>query len=260
MVPTDGPVAHRIEITTLERWCVERLGFDPVAGVTLADWLATPTQRLAEVTGGAVYHDGTGALTAARERLRWYPDGVWRYVLAAQWQRLAQEEAFVGRAAEAGDEIGGRVLAARQVRELMRLGLLLDRRYPPYSKWLGSALARVPAAQPLLPHLAAALAAADAAGRETALCRAYEAAARWQNATGLAAPVDPTTRGYFDRPLRVLDAGRFAAALRARITDRALLALPAIGAIDGYVDSTDLLVDPVLARAVARAATDMGNS
>jgi hypothetical protein len=258
MAETDGPVAHRIEITSLGPWLADRLGFDPRAGVTTADWLATPWQRLAEITGGAVYHDGIGELTDVRRRLRWYPADVWRYVLAAVWQRIGQEEAFVGRTAEVGDDLGSRMLAARQVRELMRLGLLLDRRYPPYHKWLGSALAHVPSAQPLLPHLAAALAAADGAGRQAALCRAYEATARWQNATGLADPVEPTVRGYFDRPFLVLDAGRFATALLARITDRALRTGPLTGSIDGYVDSTDLLVDPALARRLAAAVVPDG--
>ena len=38
-------------------------GVDPRGGVTVPDWLAVPWQRLAEVTGGAVFHDGTGGRT-----------------------------------------------------------------------------------------------------------------------------------------------------------------------------------------------------
>ena len=120
------------------------LGFDPRRAVTLLDWLATPTQRLAEMTAGAVFHDGLGELDAARAALAWYPRDVWRYVLACQWQRVAQEEGFPGRCAEAGDELGSAVVTARLARDLMRLGLLMRRRYPPYSKWLGTAFARLP--------------------------------------------------------------------------------------------------------------------
>jgi hypothetical protein len=54
------------------------------------------------VTSGAVYRDDTGALGTARQTLRWYPDQVWLWMLAAQWRRIAQEEAFVGRTAEVG--------------------------------------------------------------------------------------------------------------------------------------------------------------
>ena len=65
-------------------------------------------------------------------------------MLACQWSRIAEEEAFPGRCAEAGDELGSAVVTARLARDLMGLWLLMSRRYPPYSKWLGSAFARVP--------------------------------------------------------------------------------------------------------------------
>lgn len=69
-----------------------------------------------------------------RRLLAWYPRDVWLWLLAGQWDRLAQEEAFVGRAAQVGDDLGSRIVAARQVRELMRLCLLLASRYTPYAK------------------------------------------------------------------------------------------------------------------------------
>jgi hypothetical protein len=50
---------HRVEIFGLGGWLAWRLGFDPREGVTARDWLAAPWQRLAEVTTGAVFHDGT---------------------------------------------------------------------------------------------------------------------------------------------------------------------------------------------------------
>ncbi|MEV4908288.1 DUF4037 domain-containing protein [Streptomyces albidoflavus] len=113
MTPTDGPVDHRVDLLETDRWLTGQLGPGATAEEpTAADWLAMPQQRLAEVTGGAVFHDGPGALTAARLRLAWYPDQVWRYLLACQWQRVSQEEAFVGRCSEAGDELGCAALAA----------------------------------------------------------------------------------------------------------------------------------------------------
>ncbi|MFF2814723.1 DUF4037 domain-containing protein [Kitasatospora cineracea] len=117
LAPADGPVDHRVTVHDLPGWLAERLG-PPAAAWTAAepsatDWLALPQQRLAEFTGGAVLHDGPGTLTAARARLRWYPDQVWRHLLACQWQRIAQEEAFVGRCAEAGDDLGAPDPAAK---------------------------------------------------------------------------------------------------------------------------------------------------
>src|SRR5437762_11660984 len=120
---------------------------------------------------------------------------------------------------------------------LMRLYLLLHKRFPPYSKWLGTALHRLPGADMLAVPLARALSTTGAA-REEHLCRAYTAAAGAGNATGLTGPVDPTTRPYYDRPFQVLDAGRFSRALLAAITDPAVAALPGVGAIDQFADST----------------------
>jgi hypothetical protein len=253
MAATDGPVAHRVVVTDVGAWCGELLGFDPRAGVTILDWLATPAQRFAEVTGGDVFYDGIGELSAVRAALSWYPDDVWRYLLACQWARIGEEEPFVGRTAEACDEVGSRVVAARMAREVMRLCLLLARRFPPYSKWLGTAFAGLPGVAPIAAALDEAL-SAGAAPRQAALCAAYEAAGEWQNRLGLAPPVDATRRPFFDRPYPVIDGGRFAAALISRIEDADLAALPLIGAIDQYVDSTPALCQPRLARALMSAA------
>jgi hypothetical protein len=75
------------------------------------DWLLTPQQRLLGVVAGAVHADSSGALAAVRRALSWYPDDVWRWLLACQWRRLAHEEAFVARRAEVGDETGLAVTA-----------------------------------------------------------------------------------------------------------------------------------------------------
>jgi hypothetical protein len=250
MTPTDGLVAHAVAITDIGTWCTENLGFDPRSGVTALDWLATPGQRLAEATGGAVFLDGVGEVSAVRRTLSWYPDDVWRYLLACQWQRISEEEPFVGRAAEVGDELGSRVVAARMVRELMRLCLLLGRTYPPYSKWLGSAFRALPHIDGIAATLDDAMSADGSSNRQSALCRAYEAVGEWQNRLRLAEPVDATRRLFFDRPFQVIGAGRFADALLARVEDPDLAALPAAGAVDQLADSTEVLSRPHLARAV----------
>jgi hypothetical protein len=139
-----GPVRHGVVVAELGDWLTGHLGFDPLTGITTQDWLAVSTQALAEVTTGAVYHDGLARLHHVRRALAWYPDDLWRYVLACQWQRVSQEEPFVGRCGEVGDELGSAVVTARLVRDLMRLCLLIGRRYPPYGKWLGSAFAHCP--------------------------------------------------------------------------------------------------------------------
>ena len=208
---------------------------------------------MAEVTAGAVFHDDPGELSRVRAALSWYPQDVWLYVLSCQWRRISQEEAFPGRCAEAGDELGSAVVIARLVRDLMCLWLLMNRRYPPYSKWLGSAFAQVPGAAELGGSLAAALSAASWPDRERHLGRAYAAVAEAHNGLGLSEPLDTNTRLYYDRPFQVLDAGRFAVALADAITDPAIRRLPPIGAADQFMDSTDALGDLRYSRAVITA-------
>jgi hypothetical protein len=251
MEATDGPVFHRVEVTSLDAWLTNTLGFDPRDAITTLDWLATPTQTLAEITAGAVFHDQTGELTATRSRLTWYPDQVWRYILACQWERISQQEAFVGRCGEVDDELGSAVIAARQVRHLMRLSLLMHRRYPPYSKWLGSAFTQLPRTATITPALTAALSATTWHEREHHLATAYTATATLHNQLGLTKPLDPTTRPYHDRPFQVLHAERFSQALRNTITDAELRDLPLTGTVDQFADDPDLLGD----RAATRTAT-----
>ncbi|PRX91762.1 DUF4037 domain-containing protein [Allonocardiopsis opalescens] len=259
MAPAEGPVNHRVEVLDTGAWAVALLGVDAVGGEpTVLEWLAMPQQRLAEVTGGAVFHDSVGELTLVRSRLEWYPDEVWRYLLACQWRRVGQEEAFVGRCAEVGDELGASVVAARLVRELMRLCLLIERRYAPYSKWLGSAFGRLELAERVGPSLRGAVVARDQRGREGHLCDAYEAVGAAQNGLGLAEPVDPTRRRFHNRPYLVLGADRFARALAATLTDPQLRALPLTGAVDQWADSTDLLAHPAAIRAAMEALDGTG--
>ena len=244
-----GPV----EVTDVGSWFTRTLGFDPRSPVTTFDWLAVPCQLLATATAGAVFHDGLGELGAARAALAWYPADLWRHVLACQWQRIAEEESFVGRCGEVGDELGASVVAGRLARDLMRLRLLQERRYPPYAKWLGSAFARLPDAPQLGDRLRRALRAGGRDDREDALAAAFEHVARAQNRLDLAAVVDPATRPYHDRPYRVLHAERFTAALHASIGDRTIAGLPLVGTVDQWIDNTAALTRPAELRAATRA-------
>ena len=234
-------VQHHVNVVSLEKWLESHLGFDPQVDITVQNWLTTPQQLLLEVTAGAVFHDQNGDLKRVRSKLEWYPNDIWLWLLACQWRRIAQEEAFVGRTAEVGDELGSRILTARLVRDLMRLCFLIERRYTPYSKWLGSAFRNLRIAPGLVPYLDAALKATDYPARETGLCSAYEYIARCYNQLNLTPPVDPEVRLFYKRPFRVLGGDRFAEVCLAAIHDEWLKGQPLVGSIDQFVDSTDVL-------------------
>jgi Domain of unknown function (DUF4037) len=256
-VSADGsPVRHWVSVAELGSWLTGQLGFDPRHGLTVTDWLATPTQLFAAAAGGAVFHDGLApaGLDAARAAIAWYPGDVWRYVLACQWQRIGQEEAFAGRCAESGDDLGSAIIAARLARDAIRLALLMRKIYPPYSKWLGTAFARLPGVDVLRGELSAAVKAATWPERERGLCGAYEELVRWHNELALTEPIDPLVSWFYDRPYRVIGGERIATALRNSIGDDVIPRLPLTGATDQFIDSTDVTANtPELARAAVVA-------
>ena len=244
----DKQVESHVEVAELGPWLREQLGFDPRRGIQKRDWLTTPQQLLLEMTRGAVFHDGLGELEPLRESLEWYPDDVWLWLLGCQWRRLDQEEPFVGRTAEVGDELGSRILAGRLARDVMRLCFLLEREYAPYSKWFGTAFAQLDAAAEVGPALERAVTAANFSVREEALVEAYEAVARRHNALAITEEVEPSVRLFYTRPFRVLSSRRFVDACLAQVEDEWLRSLPLTGAIDQWSDSTDVLSDPPLTR------------
>jgi hypothetical protein len=237
---SSGPVEHLIEITTLPAYFTHELGWDTRRDITPADWLTFSEHRLLTLTAGGVWHDDLG-LEAARARLAYYPEDIWRYQLACQWAQIGQEEPFVGRTAEAGDELGSRLLAAKMARCLMRLAFLLERRYAPYSKWFGTGFSRLPLGAQLGPHLAAALAAGTYPAREEQLCAAYSLCATRLNDLQILPPVPVEPVWFFSRPFKVINGGHIAACLRASIADPAVRALPLVGSVNQFSDSTDLL-------------------
>jgi hypothetical protein len=126
----------------------------------------------------------------------------------------------------------------------MRQALLLERAYTPYSKWLGTAFARLPCAPELAPPLNRALAAATHPDRETALVDAYELLGALRLAPTVS--LDTSARFFYDRPFRVLGAGRFVEACLDALHDSGLRQLPLVGSVDQFADSTDVLARAVL--------------
>jgi hypothetical protein len=253
------PVTHHVEIDTIDGWLARRLGLGRPDAMDAIDWLATPQQLLLEATSGSVFHDGLAELDRVRAALAWYPEPVWLWLLACQWRRIDQEEAFVGRTAEVGDDLGSRLIAGRLVRDVMRLGFLVERRYAPYSKWLGSAFSRLDVAEEVGPALSRALDATAHEAREAAIVDALEAVARRFNDLRLTDAEDPTARPFHSRPYLVLGASRFVSACLERVDDPFLRSLPLVGSIDQLSDSTEMAT-PGVAKAARELYRSLGMS
>jgi hypothetical protein len=255
-----GDARHGLEVWTLEAQLRELLALAPDEPSDNLGWLGLAEQRLLAFTAGVVFRDDDGRLTAARARLGQPPRDVRLYKLACQWRRIAEEQAFAGRAGLAGDDLGSRVIAARLVRDVMRLAFLIEGRYAPYSKWLGTAFDRLPCAADLSPTLTRALDAAEWRSRESALAEACLFAARLHGERGLPGVFEPTLGPFHDRPFTVINADAIGAAIRAEIADPALRALPVIGALDQVTDATPLVESPRRARAAMAALFDDGEA
>jgi hypothetical protein len=240
-----GPVNHRVELLTIRGFFSHYLGWDGSAEPTIEEWLTFSEHRLRAVAGGAAFSDPHGMLAQVRDRLTWYPLDLWLYLLAAEWNRIANEEAFVGRCGDVGDELGSRLVAARIVESVMRLCFLLERVYPPYSKWFGTGFAQLACAPTMEPLIGAVVHAEDWRAREAALASMYACVATLHNDAGLTDPLDTRVSPYFGRPYLVINAERFVTALMGAIDDERIRHLPvALGSVNQWVSSSNTREQP----------------
>lgn len=171
-----------------------------------------------------------------------YPHDMWLYLLAAEWQRIGQEEPFVGRTGFLGDELGSAVIAARLVHDVMQLCFLMERQYAPYPKWFGSAFGQLNCASRLKPVLERVLRSTSWQEREQHLCSIYETVAAMHNDLRITEPVPTRVSQFHNRPFLVIKGKTIATAIWDAIQDPEVRALPyGVGKIDQYVNSTDVL-------------------
>jgi hypothetical protein len=239
----DAHRRHRVQVQDVASFVHSRTGVDLRDPLSTDDWLMLTGQAVLEVTAGPVFVDTDGALTASRAALCWYPDEMWKYVVAADWARLAQELPFVGRTAEVGDDLGSRVVTARLVEVATHLAHLVDRRWPPYSKWLGTSLTRLPRSHVVAEPLARALISTHWRTREDGLVQAVRTLSRLQADAGLPTVDDPVEQ-FWDRAYRGIRV-EVVEALEESIDDPAIRALPrGVGSADQWSHNADVLTDP----------------
>ena len=243
-ITTRGAVNHQVKAVTLRDYFMRLLAWDIDTRPDVIDWLTFPSQKLKAVTSGAVFHDGDGDLTHIRARLAWYPDDVWLYLMAAQWNRISEEEHLMGRTGYRGDEIGATIIANRIISDVIRLCFLMEGEYAPYAKWFGTAFQQLDCATALSPMLRQMQLAENWQERETAYAHIVEFMIDSHNQLKITRRLPVRMRKFHTRPFQVADGGTIAAQISAQITDdavRSLLDLPSpIGSIDQISDETTL--------------------
>ena len=238
------PIRHMVKCDTVEHFFAASLGVDIHQPLTPAIWLTIPRQHLLLIRSGRIYHDGLGTLESTRARFDWYPEDIWRYLLANQWNRIDQDMPFIGRTGFVDDELGSNLLGARLITDLMNLAFLMEKQYAPYRKWFGTAFQNLNLAKKLNPCFQAVLESKDWKTREAHLSEAFRYAIEAHNGLVLTEEIPAQVHAFYDRPFLVPPAGKIAEALLDGIQDPAVKALPShLGSVDQISDSTDVLDD-----------------
>ena len=140
----DGSGEVNIQITTPGAYFARSLGV--VVPSNEIEWLSLPENKLLEITGGEVFFDGNGELTAFRDLYKaYYPLNVWKYRLAYAWQSLGWDIDLIGLCDARGDFLSSRNCLSVTLFRIMKLAFLLNRKYSPsYPKWLGKEFYKLP--------------------------------------------------------------------------------------------------------------------
>jgi hypothetical protein len=246
--PNDPGLEPRIEIYTIQGFFQKELGVELDKPLTAADWLTMTHHRLRSVVDGSVFHDDL-ELQSVRGRFAWYPHDIWLYVLASCWARMGIDETLTGRAGTVGDDVGSQIIAWRIVRDIMRLAFLMERRYPPYPKWFGSAFKQLQCAPVLLPLIERVGAVLSWEERDRALADCYRELAEMHNALRITPSVPSEPMRWWARPFTVSRGGAIVGALRKEIQDPSVRTIAErwmIGNIDLFNDNHLFDDDPKL--------------
>ena len=112
--------------------------------LTVDQWLKLPQQSLLEATGGEIYRDDLGEVTAIRAALSRMPEDVRKKRLAGQLLLMAQAGQYnYLRCLKHGEPAAAQLAVNEFVKSCMEAVFLLNRAYAPYYKWSFRALRRL---------------------------------------------------------------------------------------------------------------------
>ena len=141
MQPVGGP---RRGVISAAEFFTEKVGA-PDGILTVGQWLSAPEYALAEAVNGELFHDGSGEVTAIRQRLSAWPEDIRRKKLAGHLLLMAQSGQYnYARCLAHGERAAAQLAAGDFVRHCMAAVFLLNGAYQPYYKWAFRALRALP--------------------------------------------------------------------------------------------------------------------
>lgn len=240
---SQGPVEPLVFFYSFSGYLTEYIGLPSLDKLTPADWLAFPEHKLLALSSGEFYVDGL-QLKEKLSPIRFYPEAVILYLIASNWSLIAEEQAFVRRTGDVGDELGSRMVCARIAERLMRLCFLYSGRYAPYSKWFGTAFSQLPLGEPIPKAIKAAVEAQSAPERAERIARAQKLVADLHNSLGLTEFVEAEIQPYFGRNIPVIFADRLAESARKKLEGTGLEHAPLIGTLSQVANFTCISDNP----------------
>lgn len=226
----EGKVSPLVFIESPNEYLDAYLGVHDFSSLTLVDWLTLSEHRLLAVTAGKLFVDGLH-MQERRDNIQYYPEEVRLYLIASNWSLIAEEQAFVRRCHEVGDEVGSILVCSRILERLMRLSFLYCKRYAPYSKWFGKAFGLLPIDEPIKSSIYNAATAKEMNDREEYLVMAQKLLADLHNSLAITEQVDIKVETYFGRSSKVIFADKLAEATKKKLVGTSLENAPLIGSL-----------------------------
>ena len=104
--------------------------------LSLEQWFSVPEYGLLEATNGAIFNDNYGQFTLIREKLRYFPEDVFRKKLAGHLLLMNQSGQYnYGRCISRGETGAAQMSVFEFAKSALNCIYLLNRTYMPYYKW-----------------------------------------------------------------------------------------------------------------------------
>ena len=241
--------ADNIVVTTVSKWLQDNLSIADIDELKISDWLSFPQQHLLQFTGGALFSNSLGQYEHAKKILSWYPDDVWRWMMASQWYFIWSTERLIFRTQEAGDSFGSQLIVQKLIRLIVEMCFLQHRQYKPYDKWIGSAFKRINDSQGFVQMISEIVSCQNVKRQITLLQGMLFQLGNIHNTLQLTKPVKPRTVNYevgvahAVRPYLIFNSSEYKDACIAGIRNSSLKKLVCTGAIDQMTNVSDAMIN-----------------
>ena len=138
----------RVGVQCIDSFYQSRIG-KPDAQLELMDWLHISESRLAVAANGEVFHDPLGQFSRIRQQLlNYYPEDVRIKKIAARAFLMGQSGQYnYGRSMSRGEHMAAMLALQEFIKQTCHMVFLLNKKYPPFYKWLHHGMKKLPVLQ-----------------------------------------------------------------------------------------------------------------